>query len=239
MSNILYIVMPAYNEETNIAAVVENWYPKILNTGVSEGARFVIADSGSTDRTHEILENLQKKYPNIEILSQTEKGHGEKLMALYAYAVNEGADYIFQTDSDGQTNADEFDDFWQLRDQYDAILGFRPERGDGMVRAMIEKILCMILRHYFGIRVPDANAPFRLMKASLVRKYLSKLPDNYNLPNVMLTVYFVYFHEDIKFHKISFLPRQHGKNSINLYKIIRIGRQAILDFKKLRPEIGE
>lgn len=199
----------------------------------------MVADSGSTDRTHEILENLQKKYQNLEILSQTEKGHGEKLMALYAYAINKGADYIFQTDSDGQTNADEFDAFWQLKDQYDAILGFRPKRGDGKIRAVIEKILCFILHICFGIRVPDANAPFRLMKTSLVQKYLFKLPADYHLPNVMLTTYFVYFHENIEFHKISFLPRQHGKNSINLYRIICIGWRAVLDFKKLRSEINQ
>lgn len=199
----------------------------------------MVADSGSTDRTHEILENLQKKYPNLEILPQTEKGHGEKLMALYAYAINKGADYIFQTDSDGQTNADEFDAFWQLKDQYDAILGFRPKRGDGKIRAVIEKVLCLILYISFGVRVPDANAPFRLMKTSLVQKYLSKLPADYHLPNVMLTTYFVYFHENIKFHKISFLPRQHGKNSINLYRIMRIGWRAVLDFKKLRSEINQ
>ena len=239
MSNILYIVVPVYNEEKNIAAVVENWYPQIMKNGGNKGSKFVVADSGSTDRTHEILKNLQKKYPNIEILSQTKKGHGEKLMALYAYAIDKGADYIFQTDSDGQTNASEFDLFWQLRDQYDAILGFRPERGDGKIRAMVEKKLCFILRICFGIRVPDANAPFRLMKASLVQKYLSKLPADYNLPNVMLTTYFVYFHENIKFHRISFQPRQHGKNSINLLKIICIGWHAVWDFIKLRCEIKE
>lgn len=197
----------------------------------------MVADSGSTDRTHEILENLQQKYCHLEILSQTKKGHGEKLMALYIHAINMGADYIFQTDSDGQTNADEFNAFWRLRDQYDAILGFRPERGDGIIRAIVEKILCLILYISFGIRVPDANAPFRLMKTSLVQKYLSKLPADYHLPNVMLTTYFVYFHENVKFHKISFLPRQHGHNSINLFKITCIGCRAILEFKRLHAEI--
>lgn len=73
MSNILYIVVPAYNEEKNITEVVENWYPQIMKNGVSEGSRLVLEDSGSTDRTHEILGDLQKKYPNIEILSQTKK----------------------------------------------------------------------------------------------------------------------------------------------------------------------
>lgn len=33
MGNILYIVMPAFNEEAEIATVVENWYSKILRGG--------------------------------------------------------------------------------------------------------------------------------------------------------------------------------------------------------------
>ena len=41
----LYIVMPAYNEEENIATVVNQWYP-ILQEKDTE-SRLVIADSGS------------------------------------------------------------------------------------------------------------------------------------------------------------------------------------------------
>ena len=54
----LYIVMPAYNEEANIEGVVRQWYPVLA--GKSEASRLVIADSGSNDRTHEVLENLPK-----------------------------------------------------------------------------------------------------------------------------------------------------------------------------------
>ena len=53
----LYIVMPAYNEEVNIEKVVEEWY-KILE-GKSDDSKLIIADFGSKDRTHEILENLK------------------------------------------------------------------------------------------------------------------------------------------------------------------------------------
>ena len=81
----LYIVMPAYNEEANIESVVEEWYPHIADKG-SE-SRLVIADSGSTDRTHSILLSLKKRYPRLEILSDTGKQHGPKLMALYQYAI--------------------------------------------------------------------------------------------------------------------------------------------------------
>ena len=67
----LYIVMPAYNEEANIKAVVEQWYP-ILN-GKGEASRLVIADSGSNDKTHEILESLKDEYPKLEILNDTDR----------------------------------------------------------------------------------------------------------------------------------------------------------------------
>lgn len=153
-----------------------DWYPKVLKGGAE--SRLVIADSGSTDRTHVILEELQKKYCQIEILSQTKKEHGAKLMALYAYAVGQGADYIFQTDSDGQTRAEEFETFWQLKDRYEAVLGMRKKRGDGFSRMFVEKTLCRILRVCFGVVIPDANAPFRLMRASLVQKYLCRLPED-------------------------------------------------------------
>ena len=226
--NVLYLVMPAYNEEANIEAVVKMWYPVL--EGKDSSSRMVIADSGSTDATHEILLELQKTHPQLEILSETGKQHGPKVIALYAYAIRQKADYIFQTDSDGQTDSSEFAAFWDLRQQYNAILGHRNIRGDGKSRAFVEHVVCFLLRLYFGVRVPDANAPFRLMKTSVVQKYLGRLPKDYNLPNVMLTTYFSHYHEPIIFQKITFRPRQGGINSINIPKIVKIGWKALHDF---------
>ena len=231
----LYLVMPAYNEAENIEDVVNSWYP--LLSGKGEDSRLVVADSGSSDDTHKILTRLMEKYPKLEILSDTGKQHGPKLMALYEYAIENGADYIFQTDSDGQTNPDEFNKFWKNRVKYDAIIGKRPYRGDGKSRKVIEKVLCLILRIYFKVSVPDANAPFRLMKAELVSKYIKRLPKQYDLPNVMLTTYFAYFRENIRFVNISFRPRQGGVNSLNILKIVKVGWKALHDFWLLRKDL--
>lgn len=231
----LFIVMPAYNEAENIEDVVNSWYP--LLEGKGEDSKLIVADSGSTDDTHKILTRLKEKYPRLEILSDTGKQHGPKLMALYGYAVKNGADYIFQTDSDGQTNPDEFGRFWKMRTKYDAVIGKRPSRGDGISRKFVEKVLCMILRIYFKVSVPDANAPFRLMKAELVSKYIKRLPNQYDLPNVMLTTYFVYFKENVKFVNISFRPRQGGVNSLNILKIAKVGWKALHDFSVLRKDM--
>ncbi len=232
----LYIVMPAYNEEENIEAVVKQWYP-ILD-GKSEASRLVIADSGSKDKTHEILMTLKSDgYPKIEILADTNQYHGPKVIALYDYAIKNGADYIFQTDSDGQTDPEEFSSFWDERNKYDGIFGNRTVRGDGKDRAFVEHTVCLLLKLFFGVSVPDANAPFRLMKAETVKKYLYKMPSEYNLPNIMITTYFVHYEEKITFKEISFKPRQAGVNSINIPRIVKIGWNALGDFGKFKKDM--
>lgn len=231
----LYIVMPAYNEQDNIRTVVAEWYP-LLN-GKDKDSKLVVADSGSVDATHEILLELRKKYPQLVILSETKQQHGPKVMALYNYAIKEGADFIFQTDSDGQTLPEEFAAFWNLRAEKDAIIGNRIIREDGYIRKLIEKIVCLLLWLFFGVKIPDANAPFRLMKSSLLQKYIAVLPSDYNLPNIMITAFFVYYHENIQFMDISFKKRQGGKNSVNIFKIIIIGLNAIKNFYGFRKKM--
>ena len=232
----LYIVMPAYNEEENIESVVRSWYPVL--EGKSESSRLVIADSGSRDRTHEILEQLRSgEFPQLEILHTDNQYHGPKVIALYKYAIASGADYIFQTDSDGQTDPEEFGAFWKARRKYAGIFGNRKVRGDGKDRAFVEKVVCALVLLYFGVKIPDANAPFRLMKAQTVAKYIDKMPEDYNLPNIMMTTYFAYYREPTAFRTISFKPRQAGVNSVNIPRIVKIGWNALGDFRKLKKDM--
>ena len=77
------------------------------------------------------------------------------------------------------------------------------------------------------------------MKRELLEKYISRMPEDYFLPNVMLTTYFVYFKEKIKFIDISFRPRQGGTNSINFKKIIKVGWQSLRDFRNFRKHIND
>lgn len=231
----LYIVMPAYNEQDNIEQVVLSWYQML--EGKDPDSKIVVADSGSEDATHDILFTLKKNHPQLVVLSETQKQHGPKLMALYDYAFRGGADYVFQTDSDGQTLPEEFERFWELRKCRDAVIGYRPYRGDGRWRAFVEKVVCLLLHIIFGINVPDANAPYRLIKIVMLEKYLDRIPCDYNLPNIMLTTYFKYYEENIEFIEITFKNRHGGRNSINVLKILKIGWNALGDFYKFRKEM--
>ncbi len=237
MEETLYIVMPAYNEEANIKAVVEEWYP-ILKNG-DENSRMVIADGGSKDKTLEILYNLQKECSKLVVIPKPGTDHGTKVILLYKYAIENGSDWIFQTDSDGQTVPAEFDEFWKLRKEYDIIMGDRKKRGDGYGRKIVENVLRCYLKFFFGVMVPDANAPFRLMKSSVVNKYIGIMSDDFNLPNAILAAFFKRYKEKVAYRVVTFRPRQGGKNYMNVKRIFKIGVCSIRNFAQIRRNLLE
>lgn len=230
----LYIVIPAYNEEENIKQVIEAWYPIIERHNNNNLSKLVIIDDGSKDETYKIIKKYAGKYPLLVGLTKPNGGHGSAVLFGYRYAIENHANYIFQTDSDRQTLSSEFEQFWYARKDYDVIVGNRYNREDGKIRILVEKVLLLILRWIFHVRMPDSNAPYRLMRMELVKKYLPLMPENYNLPNVMLTTFFVYYKEKIKFIPITFKPRQAGNNSIDIKKVIKIGWDAVKDFIYIR-----
>lgn len=232
----LYLVIPAYNEESNIVQCIEDWYPIVERYG-GEGSRLVLIDDGSKDSTYSSMLAQAKNRPLLEPLTKPNGGHGATVLYGYRYAIDHGADYIFQTDSDGQTNPDEFEQFWAKRQEYQAIIGSRLVRGDGKQRQFIENVVCFLLWIVFGVKVQDANAPFRLMCKDLLEQYIHRLPQDFNIPNIMFTTYFVYYGHKVAFLPITFKPRQSGTNSINIRKIIRIGWMALGDFYRLRREM--
>ena len=235
----LYVIIPAYNEEENIEQCVNDWYPIIEKHNGDGESRMVIIDDGSKDSTFSAMKKLSETRPLFVPLTKENGGHGSTVLYGYRYAIEHGADFILQTDSDGQTDPAEFEQFWEKRNEKDAILGNRVVRGDGKDRKFVENTVCLLLRIIFGVKVEDANAPFRLMRTALVSKYIDLLPRDFNIPNIMFTTYFVRYKEKVEFIPITFKPRQGGTNSINIKKIVRIGMRAVKDFYRLRKEMPD
>jgi glycosyltransferase involved in cell wall biosynthesis len=231
----LYIIIPAYNEEMNITEVAKEWHDVVVK--ISSESRLIIIDDGSKDNTCKVLENLKDELLQLIVISKQNSGHGATILYGYNYALNNNADYIFQTDSDGQTLPSEFWKFWECRDNFSAIIGCRNHRQDGFSRVFVSKVLKGVLWCIFGLNIPDANTPFRLIKNNTLKKYISKIPVDFNLSNIMLSVCLVKYDEIIKFIPITFRPRQGGINSINFKKIVKIGRQAVKDFKRIKKEL--
>ena len=233
--------MPAYNESENIVETVKQWYPVIEKINKMEGCEAIlaIANDGSKDNTFEVMKNIKEggAFPYFEPLTKPNGGHGATVLYLYRHALNNGADYIFQTDSDGQTDPEEFFPFWRERADYDLQVGLRASRQDGFSRKVVTKVLKAVVKMTFYASLPDANTPFRLMKAKSVRPVLDDIPEGFFLSNVALAAISVKKGLKTRWLPITFKPRQGGVNSINLPRIFRIGRKAVGDFRRLNSSI--
>lgn len=235
MKDQLYIVIPAYNEEETVGAVIEQWYPIVEKIG--NDSKLVIIDDGSKDNTYSIMKELAAGKEAFIPVTKPNGGHGATVLYGYNYALDAGADYIFQTDSDGQTLPEEFGAFWEQREQYDMIIGHRNKREDGFSRVFVTKTLKLVIKICFGVMVTDANTPFRLMKADTLKRYIDLVPKDFNLSNVIISVIYAKKKLKVKFIPITFRPRQGGVNSINLRRIAKIGKQAISDFQAINQAI--
>ena len=236
--NVLYIVIPAYNEEENISQVISDWYPIVEAHDGGGESRLVILDDGSRDETYSILQKAAESKPLLCPITKPNSGHGATVLYGYRYALGHGADFVFQTDSDGQTLPEEFEPFWQQRNAYDMVIGWRKGRQDGASRVFVTKTLKAVIKLCFGVTVRDANTPYRLMKAETLKKYIDLVPPDFNLSNVLLSVIYEKKNCRVLYLPITFRPRQGGVNSINMKKIFRIGKQALSDLRKLNEVIS-
>ena len=230
--------MPAYNEAANIEDTVKQWYPVVEKLHLGGAiSKLVIANDGSKDNTFSIMQGLKEKYPLFDPLDKPNSGHGATVLYLYRYAISNGANYIFQTDSDGQTNPEEFWQMWENREKYDFQIGHRLGRQDGGSRVFVTKTLRLVVWLMFHEWVTDANTPFRLMKTDKLKPIMDVIPHDYFLCNVAISAIATKWNYKIGWYTITFKPRQGGVNSINMKRIFKIGWKALGDFRAINKNL--
>jgi glycosyltransferase involved in cell wall biosynthesis len=233
----LYIVIPAYNEAATIGLVLDQWYPVVEATGPA--GRLLVLNDGSRDDTLALLRAAAAGRPQLEVVDKPNSGHGGTVLEGYRRALAAGADFVFQTDSDGQTDPAEFAPFWAARRDADLVIGRRDARQDGFGRLVVTKVLRLVVRALFHVWAEDPNTPFRLMSGPSLAAAVARIPDGYNLTNVAVTAWYLKHGRRVLWLPITFKPRQGGVNSINLRRIVRIGRQALGDFARLNKSLSD
>ena len=237
--DILYIVIPAYNEEENIEALINDWYPVVEKHSGNGKSRIAVINDGSTDGTECILKSLACGRPLLRVITKQNEGHGQAVLDGYAYALENGADYVFQTDSDRQTSPSDFEIFWRQRIRFDAVIGNRRMREDGAGRRLVSKTATFLIASILRVWVNDANTPYRLMKAQALKECLKYIEDDETIPNIMLSAALRRKGYKVLYRDIQFKARRAGKNSVNLKKIAVMGAGAVKRMIRLDERLRE
>lgn len=94
--NKLLIIVPAFNEEENMAALFDN----LCKPEIRSFADILLINDASMDQTGIIAQ----KYGVTVVTHVFNLGYGSALQVGYKYAVRRGYEYVIQMDADGQHN---------------------------------------------------------------------------------------------------------------------------------------
>ncbi|MDR7417477.1 MAG: glycosyltransferase family 2 protein [Armatimonadota bacterium] len=158
-------VLPAYNEEGNLARTVGELVPVLART--CEAYEVVVVNDGSTDRTAAVAERLAAQMPAVRVVHHARNlGYGSALRTGFGAATLE---WILLLDADGQFDPRDLDDFVTAAGAADLVLGYRERRADAAHRGWFAVAWRYLMRILLGVRARDIDCAFKLMRASLIR----------------------------------------------------------------------
>lgn len=174
MTGVPWLILPTYNEAENIEAIVTAAGDALAATE-DRPYKILIVDDGSPDGTGEIADRLAREREQLEVVHRSEKnGIGPAYLAGFRYALDRGAAYVMEMDSDFSHNPADLARLLEaVRCGADLALGSRYVPGGGVVdwgllRRFISEGGSTYARWVLGLNVRDLTGGFKCFKREVL-----------------------------------------------------------------------
>ncbi len=153
---------PAHNEAANLQGLVEEALATL--PGLADAFEIVIVDDGSKDNTPALADDLAAAHPRVRAVHHaTNLGYGAALRTGFAAA---NFDYLAFTDGDRQFKVA---DLGRLIERLragsaDAVVGYRIQRADPLVRTVYARLYRLANRIFFGLTIRDVDCACKLFR---------------------------------------------------------------------------
>lgn len=168
MTDILYIVIPCYNEEEVLPETARRLTDKLFammnEKLISPKSRVLLVDDGSRDGTWASIMSLHKEnrlFSGLKLAHN--RGHQNALVAGLL-AARESADIVISMDADLQDDVDAIDKFLlEYRAGSDIVYGVRSSRAKDTFFKRTSAVWYYKLLRLMGVEIVQNHADYRLM----------------------------------------------------------------------------
>jgi dolichol-phosphate mannosyltransferase len=178
MTGPAWLVLPTFNEVENLETVVAA-ARRVLGVAVPEGFRVLVVDDGSPDGTGEIADRLAGEHAWMHVLHRAEKnGIGPAYLAGFRHALEHGAGYLMEMDSDFSHDPADLARLLAAVDRgspgsADLALGSRYVPGGGvsdwgLLRRVISEGGSTYARWVLGLQVRDLTGGFKCFRREVL-----------------------------------------------------------------------
>lgn len=207
------VIIPAYNEEASIAAVVEEVHRASAEAGLYYWP--VVVNDCSKDRTGEIISQLSCTALQLPI----NLGIGGAVQTGFKYALLNGFTHAVQVDGDGQHPPVELKKMYHYMQQSgcDVVVGSRFLEGTGFQSSFMRrfgiKYFMRLNQLLVGVRVHDSTSGLRMLNQKALAVVSSDYPDEYPEPEAVI----LYTKNGLKIGEVQveMRERQGGVSSID------------------------
>jgi dolichol-phosphate mannosyltransferase len=169
-----WLILPTYNEAENVEAILKA-SGEVLSAAAPEGFRVLVVDDGSPDGTGALADAMAARHDWVRVLHRTEKGGiGPAYLAGFAHALEQGAGYVMEMDSDfSHDPADLARLLDAVRHDADLALGSRYVPGGevrdwGLLRKVISEGGSTYARIVLGLKVRDLTGGFKCFRREVL-----------------------------------------------------------------------
>ncbi|MBT2445945.1 glycosyltransferase family 2 protein [Streptomyces sp. ISL-43] len=223
-ATILSVVVPMYNEEAVLPALVARLRPAL--DGMAVGYEVVAVDDGSQDRTAELLTGFRAEWPELRTVRlRGNSGHQAALTAGLHGAV--GA-YVASIDADLQDPPEKIPEMLALArtEGLDIVYGVRDDRStDTAFKRRTAGAYYWLVRRLVGKQVPAQAGDFRLLSRAAVEAVKS-MPDQHQVYR-LLVPWLGFPSGQVSYRREE---RVAGETKYPLNRMIRLGVDSIVNF---------
>ncbi len=162
------VIVPLYNEDESLGKLQE-WIARVMDEH-KFSYEIVFVNDGSTDKSWEVIEALQKKSANVRGI-KFRNNYG-KSPALYCGFKAAKGDVVITMDADLQDSPDEIPELFRMikEEGYDLVSGWKKKRYDSKLTKNIpSKIYNATARKVTGLKLHDMNCGLKAYRLDVVK----------------------------------------------------------------------
>ncbi|MFH9433462.1 glycosyltransferase family 2 protein [Streptomyces rochei] len=221
---VLSVVIPMYNEEEVLPALVSRLRPVLDGLGAAH--EVVAVDDGSTDRTAELLAAFRLGWPELRVVAlRRNSGHQAALTAGLDRAVGS---FVVSLDADLQDPPEKIPEMLALArgEGLDIVYGVRVDRSsDTGFKRWTAGVYYRLMRRLAGPSVTAQAGDFRLLSRAAVDA-LKALPDQQRVYR-LLVPWLGFPSGQVTYERA---PRVAGRTKYPLGRMIRLAVDSVTGF---------